>query len=300
MHHDAIVIGGSFAGLSAAMYIARARRSVAIIDAGLPRNRFAAHSHGFFGHDGSAPGDMLAAARAQVLAYPTASLVSGEARTAKPLGDGFAVTLGSGETLSADRLVLAFGLHDELPPLPGLVERWGNSVIICPYCHGFEFSGQRLGVLAMTPMSAHQAMLVAEWGPVTYFSNGFEPDAATRDDLLRRGVSIEATPVAALLGAAPELAAVELADGRRVAVDALFIGPQSRLNSDIADQLGCAFDEAPFGRIIRTDALKQTSVPGVFAAGDIARPMHSVTFASADGVMAGTALHRSLVFPLAA
>lgn len=300
MHHDAIVIGGSFAGLSAAMYIARARRSVAIIDAGLPRNRFAAHSHGFFGHDGSAPGDMLATARAQVLAYPTASLVSGEARTAAPYGDGFAVTLGSGETLSADRLVLAFGLHDDLPPLPGLAERWGNSVIICPYCHGFEFSGQRLGVLAMTPMSAHQAMLVAEWGPVTYFSNGFEPDAATRDELIHRGVSVEATPVVALRGEAPALSAVDLADGRQVPLDALFIGPQSRLNSDIADQLGCAFDEAPFGRIIRTDALKQTTVPGVFAAGDIARPMHSVTFAAADGVMAGTALHRSLVFPIAA
>lgn len=300
MHHDAIVIGGSFAGLSAAMYIARARRSVAIIDAGLPRNRFAAHSHGFFGHDGSAPGDMLATARAQVLAYPTASLVSGEARAAAPHGDGFVVTLGSGEQLTADRLVLAFGLHDELPPLPGLAERWGNSVIICPYCHGFEFSGQRLGVLAMTPMSAHQAMLVAEWGPVTYFSNGFEPDAATRDELVHRGVSVEATPVVALRGEAPALSAVDLADGRQVPLDALFIGPQSRLNSDIADQLGCAFDDAPFGRIIRTDALKQTTVPGVFAAGDIARPMHSVTFAAADGVMAGTALHRSLVFPIAA
>lgn len=300
MHHDAIVIGGSFAGLSAAMYIARARRSVAVIDAGLPRNRFAAHSHGFFGHDGSAPGDMLATARAQVLAYPTASLVSGEARTAAPHGHGFAVTLASGEQLTADRLVLAFGLHDELPPLPGLAERWGNSVIICPYCHGFEFSGQRLGVLAMTPMSAHQAMLVAEWGPVTYFSNGFEPDAATRDELVHRGVSVEATPVMALRGEAPALSAVDLADGRQVPLDALFIGPQSRLNSDIADQLGCAFDDAPFGRIIRTDALKQTTVPGVFAAGDIARPMHSVTFAAADGVMAGTALHRSLVFPIAA
>lgn len=300
MHHDAIVIGGSFAGLSAAMYIARARRSVAIIDAGLPRNRFAAHSHGFFGHDGSAPADMLEHARAQVLAYPTSSLIVGEARSAQAVGAGFSVTLASGEVLTADRLVLAFGLSDELPKVPGLAERWGNSVIICPYCHGFEVSGRRLGVLAMTPMSAHQAMLVAEWGPVTYFSNGFEPDAVTREELVRRGVSIEATPVVALSGPAPELSAVELADGRHIGIDALFIGPQSRLNSDIADQLGCAFEDAPFGRIIRTDALKQTSVAGVFAAGDIARPMHSVSFAVADGVLAGTALHRSLVFPIAA
>lgn len=300
MRHDAIVVGGSFAGLSAAMYIARARRSVAIVDAGLPRNRFAAHSHGFFGHDGSAPGAMLDAARAQVAAYPSTSFIAGEVRTARQIDGGFGVTLASGETMEADRLVLAFGLRDELPDLPGLAQHWGRSVIVCPYCHGFEFAGQRLGVLGMTPMSAHQAMLVAEWGPVTFFLNGIELEAATLAELQRRGVAIEATPVVAVNGNGDAVTAVELADGRGAPIEALFIGPPARLNSDIADQLGCAFDEAPFGRIIRTDGTKETTVKGVFAAGDIARGGHSVTWASADGVMAGVALHRSLVFPAAA
>lgn len=300
MHHDAIVIGGSFAGLAAATYIGRARRSVAIVDAGRPRNRFAAHSHGFLTQDGSTPGDMLATARAQVGAYPSVTMIAGEATMARQDNGGFAVTLGSGETLTGDRLVLAFGLSDVLPDLPGFPERWGNSVIICPYCHGFEFSGRPLGVLAMSPMSTHQAMLVSEWGPVTYFANGFEPDDATLAEFAHRGIVVERATVAGLEGTAPALSAARLADGRSVAIDALFIGPQSRLNSDIADQLGCAFDEAPFGRIIRVDPMKETTVPGVFAAGDISRGMHSVTFAAADGVMAGTALHRSLVFPAAA
>jgi thioredoxin reductase len=300
MHRDAIIIGGSFAGLAAATYIGRARRSVAVIDAGLPRNRFAAHSHGFLSQDGSTPGDILTAARAQVAAYPSVTMIAGEATAARTDGSGFAVTLGSGETLTADRLVLAFGLSDELPGLPGISERWGNSVIICPYCHGFEFSGRRLGVLAMSPMSSHQAMLVSEWGPVTYFANGFEPDEATLAEFAHRGIAVERTPVVGLEGSAPALSAARLADGRNVPIEALFIGPQSRLNSDIADQLGCAFDEAPFGRIIRVDAMKETTMPGVFAVGDISRGMHSVTFAAADGVLAGTALHRSLVFPVAA
>ncbi len=299
MHHDAIVVGGSFAGLAAATYIARARRTVAVIDAGKPRNRLALHSHGFLGHDGSAPAEILAKARAQVGAYPTVTQISGEVRTARTAGDGFAITLASGEELTAGRLVLAFGLNDVLPDLPGLARHWGKSVIICPYCHGFEFSGRRLGVLGMSPMSAHQAMLLTEWGPVTYFTNGFEPDALTLGDLQKRGVTLERTGVIAVSGG-DVLTGVELADSRTVGIDALFIGPQSRLNSDIADQLGCAFDEMPFGRIIRTDAMKETTVRGVFAAGDITRGMHSVTFAAADGVMAGTALHRSLAFPAAA
>jgi thioredoxin reductase len=167
MHHDAIVIGGSFAGLSAAMYIARARRSVCVIDTGAPRNRFATQSHGFLAQDGSEPGAMLATARSQVAEYPTATFIDGEAVSAATTPHGFSVALATGEVRESARLVLAFGISDELPAIPGLVERWGKSVLHCPYCHGFEFSGQRLGVLNVSPMSIHQAMLIAEWGPTT-------------------------------------------------------------------------------------------------------------------------------------
>jgi len=297
MRHDAIVIGGSFAGLSAALYIARARRSVCIVDTGLPRNRFAQHSHGFLAHDGSAPGTMLATARSQVAAYPTVSFVNGEAATATKTPDGFSVTLAAGDVLEGVRLVLAFGISDELPGIPGLAERWGSSVLHCPYCHGYEFSGQRLGVLHGSPKSIHQAMLVSEWGPTTLYRNGGdEPDDASLAELTKRGVAIEPARVKALHGDGSRLSAIELVDGRLSPADALYVGPRTRLNSEIAQQLGCELDDAQFGPIIRTDADKITTVPGVYAAGDITRGAHTVTFAAADGVMAGLAVHRSLVF----
>ena len=141
MQHDAIVIGGSFAGLSAAIQIARARRSVCVIDAGNPRNRFAEASHGFFGQDGNDPRAMIASARAQVQRYPTVHTVLGEASTARAVDGGFEVTVKGGETLTSAKLVLAFGISDVLPELPGLAERWGKSVLHCPYCHGFEYAG---------------------------------------------------------------------------------------------------------------------------------------------------------------
>lgn len=297
MTHDAIIIGGSFAGLAAALYAARARLDVLVIDAGAPRNRFAAHSHGFLAHDGDEPGAILASARAQVAQYPTVRFIQGHAVAAAPDGEGFTVTLEDGLEISGRRLVLAFGLRDELPAIPGLAERWGTSVIHCPYCHGYEFSDRRLGVLATSPMSVHQAQLIPEWGPTTFFLNGqLEPDAAQLEDLGRRGVTIERRRVEELLGNGAALSALRLEDGSSVDIDALYVGPRSHANSDIAIQLGCAHDDIFWGQMVRTDMMKQTTVPGVFAAGDITRGGHAVTFAAADGVMAGTALHRSLVF----
>ena len=296
MRHDAIIIGGSFAGLSAAIYIARGRRSVAVIDTGLPRNRFAAHSHGFFAQDGSAPGAMLATARAQVEAYPTTTFIDGNAVSAVREADGFSVRMANGDVIEGRRLVLAFGVSDELPAIPGLAERWGSSVIHCPYCHGYEFSGQRLGVLNVSPMSVHQAMLVSEWGPTTFYLNGaHQLDDASMTEMDKRGVAIEPAQVKALHGEGADLSAIELADGRMAGAEALYLGPRTRLNSAIAQQLGCDMDEGPFGSI-RTDAQKTTTVPGVYAAGDITRGAHNVTWACADGVMAGMTVHRSLAF----
>ena len=296
MRHAAIVIGGSFAGLSAALYIARARRSVCIIDTGLPRNRFARHSHGFFANDGASPHAMLATARSQVAAYPTVTFVDAAAVTAMKTADGFSVTLASGDVLESVRLVLAFGISDELPGIPGLAERWGNSVLHCPYCHGYEFSRQRLGVLHLSPKSIHQALLISEWGPTTlYLDGGPEPDDESLAALRKRQVSLEPAMVKALHGDGSRLSSIELADGRLSPTDALYIGPRTRLNSGISQQLGCELDDAPLGAIIRTDAEKMTTVPGVFAAGDITRGAHTVTFAAADGVTAGLAVHRSLI-----
>ncbi|KMO29659.1 thioredoxin reductase [Methylobacterium variabile] len=297
MRYDALVVGGSFAGLSAATYIARARRSVCVIDAGAPRNRFAAASHGFFGQDGQDPRAMIATARAQLSAYPSATLVAGEVTGAQASGDGFALALVGGARLEGARLVLAFGIADVLPDLPGLAERWGTSVLHCPYCHGFEFAGRPLGVLHAGPLSAHQAQLIAEWGPTTLFLNGSGPlDDDTSATLKERGIRVEPAPVRALSGEGRALSAVVLSDGRAVTLDALYVAPRTRLNSPIAGELGCAVDEGPLGPVIRTDAAKRTTVPGIYAAGDAARAPHSATWAAADGVTAGVSLHQSLVF----
>ncbi len=299
---DAIIIGGSFAGLSAALQIARARRPVLVIEAGRPRNRFAAASHGFFTQDGSNPLAMIAAAREQLLRYPNARLIEGEA-TAVTGGDGdFAVTTNAGDVFHARKLVLAYGVSDRLPDVPGLAERWGKTVLHCPYCHGFEFAGRRLAVLQTHPMASHQALLVSDWGPLTLLLNGGAmPDAETAAKLAARGVVIEPAAVTGLRGEGEALDAALLADGRALPVDALYVGPDPHHNSDLAERLGCTMDDTPLGPVIRTDERKLTTVAGVFAAGDIARAPHNATFASADGVAAGVFLHQSLVFePLAA
>jgi len=178
MTHDAIVVGGSFAGLSAALYIARARRKVCVIDTAKPRNRFAAASHGFFGQDGSKPQDMIAQARDQLLKYPTVQWQSSAAVAVAAQQDGFELRMATGDTLATRKLVLAFGITDVLPAVTGLNERWGRSVLHCPYCHGFEFADADLGVLYAAEGSIHQALLIAEWGPHHAFPQ--RPHAARR------------------------------------------------------------------------------------------------------------------------
>jgi len=304
--YDVIVVGGSWAGLSAAMQLVRARRRVLVVDAGSPRNRFARSSHGFLGQDGRTPAAILDTARAQVLAYPTAELRRDEATRAAG-GDGaFEVVLASGAAARARRLVLATGIVDELPDLPGLRERWGTSVLHCPYCHGYEVADGRLGVLAVGESSVHQALLLPDWSAdVTLFTNGaFEPTAAQREALATRGVRIEPRLLAGLVGDAPTLTGLRLRGagggpdgGEVVALDALFTASRTRMASPLAEQLGCAFDDGPFGPVIRTDARKETTVPGVYAAGDAARAPHNATWASADGVTAGISAHQSLALP---
>jgi len=299
MRYDAIVIGGSYAGLSAAMQLARARRRVLVIDAGVPRNRFAKAAHGFFGQENKPPRAILQEAARQVGAYPTVAFVQDEAVSAEPDAGGFAVTLAGGRRETAARLVLATGLRDELPPIPGMQERWGATVLHCPYCHGYEVGDRQLGVLANHVMSAHQAALIPDWGPTTYFTQGiFEPDAEQAERLAARGVKIERSPVVALLGKAPALDAVRLSDGRIVAVGALFTATKTHMASPLAEQLGCAFDDGPLGAYLRTDAWKQTTVTGVYAGGDAASPMHNATLASASGVMAGVGAHQSLALEI--
>jgi thioredoxin reductase len=291
---DVIVIGGSYAGMAAALQLVRARRRVAVIDARERRNRFASHSHGFLGQDGIDPAQLWAEAQRQLLAYPTLRWVDGVAGAVSGQRDAFRVSLDDGNELSGRRVLLATGVSDQLPEIPGLAERWGRSVFHCPYCHGYELDRGRIGVIATGPMSLHQAQLLPDWGPVTFLTNeavALEPEQ--RRDLQARGVTIEETAIARIIGEAD----VELRDGRSLGFSGVFTATRTMPASPIAEAAGCALVETPMGVQIRTNDSKETSVPGIFACGDVARAPHTVSLAVADGAWAGAQLHRSLVWP---
>lgn len=302
MLYDVVVIGGSYAGLSGALQVARSGRPVCVVDGGKPRNRFASHSHGFFGQDGQVPQHMIARARADLAAYPNVTLLDTLATGAQREGMHFAVTVASGGTVTARKVLLAYGVVDLLPDIPGVAERWGQTALHCPYCHGYEVRGERLGVLSVLPQSTHQALLISDWGSVTFFLNGQpEPDAVTLAKFAERGITVEATPILQLEGHAPALEGVRLTDDRLIPVGALFLASRIQPASDLAGQLGCTFIDGPQGPLLQTDASKQTSVPGVYAAGDLTPGIGNASMAAADGVFAGASLHQSLIFgPLAA
>ncbi|MBT2295889.1 NAD(P)/FAD-dependent oxidoreductase [Pseudomonas fluorescens] len=294
MGYDVIITGGSYAGMSAGLQLARARRKVLVIDGGLRRNRFAATSHGFLGQDGRAPADIAEDARAQLMAYPTVEWLSDTVVQARREEGGFTLETAGGQRFNAQRLLLATGVVDELPAVQGLAERWGKRVFHCPYCHGYELDQGPIGVLATSPMSLHHALMLPDWGPTTFFTNRvFEPDPEQRASLERRGVTLVAEPVERLEG---ERANVVLEGGRVVAIEGLFVLPRTRVGSSLATSLGCEFEDGPLGAFIQTDMTGETSVPGVFACGDAAMPFGSVALSVGDGVRAGSGVHRSLIF----
>jgi thioredoxin reductase len=294
MQHDVIVVGGSYAGMAAALQLLRARRTVLVIDAGLRRNRFASHSHGFLGQDGVDPGEIALTAKRQLEVYQTLAWREGEATTASGEKDDFVVSLANNETHRGRRLLFALGVADALPDIPGLAERWGRSVFHCPYCHGYELNQGRIGVIATGPMSLHQAQLLPEWGETMLLTNdALILDEMARDDLARRHVTIETTSIDRLAGDAD----VALKDGRVLSFAGIFTASRCTPSSSVAENLGCALMETPMGVQIWTDDSRQTSVSGAFACGDAARVPHSVSLAVGDGAWAGAQLHRSLVFP---
>ncbi|MEQ8480338.1 MAG: NAD(P)/FAD-dependent oxidoreductase [Hoeflea sp.] len=292
--HDVIIVGGSYAGMAAALQLLRARRDVKVIDAGERRNRFAGFSHGFLGQDGVGAAEIALSARRQLEAYPTLSWVDGRAVSVEGSKDDFTVATADGRRHGSRRVLFATGLEDQLPEISGLAERWGHAVFHCPYCHGYELDQGKIGVIATGPMSTHQAEIVSEWGPVTFLTNGaVELDPPARQVLEGRSVSIETTLIERIDG----VAEVVLKGGRRLGFAGLFTAPFCVPSSSLAEEAGCDLEETMMGIQIRTNEAKQTSVAGISACGDVARIPHSVTLAVADGAWAGAQIHRSLVWP---
>ncbi len=292
MTFDAIVIGGGPAGQSVALQLLRARRTVAVVDAGQPRNARAAHAQGFFTRDGTPPASLLEISRAQLEKYGTLEWVEGEAVAAEGEIDGFRVTLAGGRVLEGRRLVLATGVRDDLPEVEGLEPLWGRQVFHCPYCHGYELEQGDIGVIGSSELVVHMAELITEWGEVTFLPFGFVPAPEQVAAMEARGVRVEEAALVRL-EAGP---VAHLADGRALKFDGLFAASRVWPASPIAEALGCAVEETPMGGIVVVDAMGATSVAGVFSCGDAARQPHSIALAVGQGAFAGAAVHRSLAF----
>ena len=288
--YDVVVVGGGAAGLSAALVLGRARRRVAVVDAGEPRNAPAAHMHGFLSRDGMPPAELLAAGRAEVAGYGV-EVIDDRVVGVDP---GFSVRLASGGVLSARRVLVATGLRDELPEIAGFRDRWGRDALHCPYCHGWEVRDEPLGVLGTSPAAVDHAQLVRQWSEdVIFFAHRHRLTAAERLRLEARGIEVVEGEVARLVVEEDRLTGVELADGRVVARSAVFIRPANRPHADgLLGGLGCEVDDDGF---VVVDAGGRTTVPGVWAAGNVVDPRAQVITAAGAGSAAAIAINADLV-----
>ncbi|MDR7151896.1 thioredoxin reductase [Hydrogenophaga palleronii] len=295
--NDVIIIGGSFAGLAAALQLGRARRKVTVLDTGLPRNRFAGHSHGLLGHDHKPPQDILAEARKQLTRYPTIRQLSGRADSISGAIDGFTVLSGDGESLRARRLILSYGVADQMPDVPGFAESWGTSIVPCPYCDGFEVADQHWGVVWSGPQSHNQVRLFLDWtDKMTIFADGHDIPPEIQADLTRRNIPIALGRIVEIAHQKGRITTVNLDTRRNIAVDILFAQPRNKPSASLHASLGLATVDTPTGIVLKVDERRQTSVPGIYAAGDLTTPfLPSVTQASSQGAMAGIFAQQSML-----
>lgn len=295
--NDVIIIGGSFAGLAAALQLGRARREVTVLDTGLPRNRFAGHSHGLLGHDHKPPLQILAEARQQLARYPSISLVNARAESICGTLDDFSVLIGGGESLRARRLILSYGVADQMPAVQGFAESWGSSIVPCPYCDGFEVAGQHWGLVWSGPQSHNHVRLYHDWtDTLTVFADGHEIAPDIRADLARRHIPVVEGRIIEIGRHGSRHATVKLDSGPDVAVDILFAHPRNKPSASLHEALGLATVNTPLGIAIKVDERRETSLPGIYAAGDLANPlMASVTLATAHGATAGIFAQQSML-----
>lgn len=291
---DVAVVGGSFAGLSAAIMLARGRRRVVIIDEGLMRNLYAHASHGFLGMDGAAPQAIRAKGLAEVLAYPTARYLEG--RVERISGQSGAFVLEGPEEVRAARVILAYGQRDRLPDIPGLAECWGKTVVQCPYCHGYELADRTTGLLAWEAIPMHHSVHLADWtDDLILLENGVAVTADQARELARPGLRRQAGRVVRVHHTDGVIQSVELEGGERVGMRALYLVTWQEPASSLGEDIGCEVVETPMGRHLKVDDHQRTTVPGVFAAGDLARPYPSATQAASTGNRAGAACHQDLL-----
>lgn len=295
---DVVVIGGGAAGLTGALTLARARRSVLVLDAGAPRNAPAAAVHGYLGLDGIAPGELVRRGVEEVRRYG-GQVRAASVAAARRDADGFVVTTDNGSTVRARRLLVTTGVLDELPELPGLRALWGSDVIVCPYCHGFEIADQPLAVLGTSAWAVHQALIFRQWTDdiVLLLHHAPEPSRDDHIKLAVRGIEVIREPVVALESTDGHLSGIRLASGRVVARRTLALMPRATPRTGPLADLGIETAEHPLGLglHIPADPTGATSVPGVRVAGNLTEPGGWVSHAVSAGAMAAAALNTELI-----
>ncbi|WP_225098922.1 NAD(P)/FAD-dependent oxidoreductase [Streptomyces sp. CoH27] len=296
--YEVVVVGGGAAGLSAALVLGRARRRTLVVDAGEPRNAPSAHMQGYLSRDGMSPAEFLAAGRAEIARYGV-ELVRDRVVDADRDGKGFTARLAGGRTVRARQLVIATGLTDELPEVPGLADRFGRDVVHCPYCHGWEARDLPTGVLATSPLSVHQALMVTQWTKdVRFFLHQVSESELTDGDLRRlaaAGVAVVPGEVAELVVTGDRLAGVRLADGTVHDREVLYTAPRAVPRNDLLVRLGAELRETPFGSYPVIDERGLTTVPGLWTAGNASGFAEQVINAASRGYRAGAAINGELL-----
>jgi thioredoxin reductase len=295
--YDVVVVGGGAAGLNGALMLARSRRSVLVVDSGLPRNAPANGVHGLLGHDGVPPAELLAKGRDEVRRYG-GEVVDAEATGARKDERGFTVDLADGRTVIARRLLVTTGLVDELPAVAGLRERWGEDVVHCPYCHGWEVRDQPIGVLASSPLAMHQVLLFRQLShDVVLFTNGVDFDADQREQLLALAVGVVDGEVSEVEVHDDRIVGVRLADGRTVPRRVVAVA--TRMTARAGFLAGLGMTTAPhasgMGEHVVVDATGRTDLPGVWAAGNVTELSAQVGASAAAGASAGAQINLDLV-----
>ncbi len=290
---DVMIIGGSYAGLSAAMSLGRSTRRTIVIDSGSPCNKQTPHSHNFLTQDGRTPAEIAATARKQVKAYPTVNFLNDLAIKGRRTGAGFEISTASGQILEGKKLILATGIKDTMPDIKGFQECWGISVIHCPYCHGYEFREQKTAIMTNGERAMHLVSLVLNLTKdLTVLTSG-TPDFSSDDleKLRRHNVQVMSGEVTEILHRNGQISHVVFNDGTRAGFDAVYAGLPFRHHTDIHASLGCALNERGY---IQVDNLNQTTVPGIFACGDSTSFLRSVANAVATGNFTGAVVNREL------
>lgn len=292
--YDVIIVGGSYAGLSAGMALGRAMRTVLIIDEGRPCNRQTPHSHNFLTNDGKTPAEIAALAKLQVHNYPTVKFFNGRATAAVKTTSGFQVGSASGELFTAKKLVFATGIKDLLPAIDGLAECWGISAIHCPYCHGYEVRNEKTGILGNGDMGYDFTRLIGNWTKdLTLFTNG--PSSLTEPQqkkLEQHQVLIIEKEIDRLVHQQGQVDHLVFKDGSRFSLTAIYTPSPFEQHCKIPEQLGCELTEDGY---IKTDPAYETTIGGIYAVGDNASKMRTVANAVAMGTAAGISLSKKMI-----